>query len=89
MDPRCARIHEVRAARDFPSPPPSARPATPMNLPSDTTARTRSAPLQAVRGMNDVLPDEAALWLKLEDASRRVFALYGYRNLRVPLVEYT
>jgi len=60
-----------------------------MNLPSDTTARTRSAPLQAVRGMNDVLPDEAALWLKLEDASRRVFALYGYRNLRVPLVEST
>ena len=39
--------------------------------------------------MNDVLPDEAALWLKLEDAARRVFALYGYRNLRVPIVEST
>ena len=39
--------------------------------------------------MNDVLPDEAALWLRLEDAARRVFALYGYRNLRVPLVEPT
>ncbi|CAG1002804.1 histidyl-tRNA synthetase [Burkholderiales bacterium] len=51
--------------------------------------RARPAPLQAVRGMNDVLPDEAALWLRLEDAARQVFALYGYRNLRVPVVEPT
>jgi histidyl-tRNA synthetase len=45
--------------------------------------------LQAVRGMNDVLPDEAALWERFEDAARTVFAQYGYRNLRVPLVEAT
>jgi histidyl-tRNA synthetase len=45
--------------------------------------------LQAVRGMNDVLPDEAAVWERLEDAARRVFAQYGYRNLRVPTVEPT
>jgi histidyl-tRNA synthetase len=60
--------------------PPGAPPAT----------RTpRASPLQAVRGMNDVLPDEAALWERFEDAVRRVFALYGYRNLRVPIVEPT
>ena len=47
------------------------------------------AKLQAVRGMNDVLPDEAALWERFEDAARSVFAQYGYRNLRVPLVETT
>jgi histidyl-tRNA synthetase len=45
--------------------------------------------LQAVRGMNDVLPDEAALWQRFEDVARGVFAQYGYRNLRVPLVEAT
>ena len=45
--------------------------------------------LQAVRGMNDVLPDEAALWERFEDTVRRVFALYGYRNLRTPIVEPT
>ena len=45
--------------------------------------------LQAVRGMNDVLPDEAALWERFEDAVREVFAQYGYRNLRVPIVEAT
>jgi histidyl-tRNA synthetase len=45
--------------------------------------------LQAVRGMNDVLPDEAVLWQRFEDAVREVFTLYGYRNLRVPIVEQT
>ncbi|MEP7328575.1 MAG: histidine--tRNA ligase [Betaproteobacteria bacterium] len=45
--------------------------------------------LQAVRGMNDVLPDEAALWQRFEDTARTVFAQYGYRNMRVPIVEST
>ena len=45
--------------------------------------------LQAVRGMNDVLPDEAPHWQRFEDAARRVFEQYGYRNMRVPLVEPT
>ena len=59
-------------------------------LPDATAARrAKPAPLQAVRGMNDVLPDEATLWQRLEDAARRVFSLYGYRNLRVPIVEPT
>ncbi|HVO86917.1 MAG TPA: histidine--tRNA ligase [Casimicrobiaceae bacterium] len=39
--------------------------------------------------MNDVLPDEAPLWQRLEDTARTVFAQYGYRNMRVPLVEPT
>ena len=43
--------------------------------------------IQAVRGMNDVLPDEAALWQRFEDTARATFAQYGYRNLRVPIVE--
>jgi histidyl-tRNA synthetase len=45
--------------------------------------------LQAVRGMNDVLPDEAPLWERFEDTARTVFAQYGYRNIRVPIVEPT
>jgi histidyl-tRNA synthetase len=48
-----------------------------------------SSTLNAVRGMNDVLPDEAILWERFEDAARGVFAQYGYRNLRVPIVEAT
>ena len=48
-----------------------------------------AATLQAVRGMNDVLPDEAVLWEFLDDTVRDVFRQYGYRNLRVPIVEST
>jgi histidyl-tRNA synthetase len=47
------------------------------------------AALKAVRGMNDVLPDDSALWERLEDTARGVFAQYGYRNMRVPIVEAT
>ncbi|MEP6943545.1 MAG: histidine--tRNA ligase [Betaproteobacteria bacterium] len=45
--------------------------------------------IQAVRGMNDVLPDAAALWERVEDAVRAVVAMYGYRPMQVPLVEAT
>jgi histidyl-tRNA synthetase len=46
-------------------------------------------PIQAVRGMNDVLPEATPHWEFLEDSVRTVFRLYGYRNLRTPLVEPT
>jgi histidyl-tRNA synthetase len=45
--------------------------------------------LQAVRGMNDILPDEAGLWLWFEDVVRDWLESYGYRNIRMPLVEPT
>ena len=45
--------------------------------------------IRAIRGMNDVLPDDAYLWQYLEDTVRDVFRQYGYRNIRTPIVEYT
>jgi histidyl-tRNA synthetase len=48
-----------------------------------------SARLQAIRGMEDVLPDASPLWEKFEDACREVFRQYGYVNLRTPVVEPT
>lgn len=45
--------------------------------------------IRAVRGMNDVLPDESGLWLWLEDTARAVLEAYGYRQLRVPVLERT
>ena len=45
--------------------------------------------LQAVRGMNDVLPEDAPLWEFFEDTVRDVFRQYGYRNIRTPIVEKT
>jgi histidyl-tRNA synthetase len=48
-----------------------------------------ATPLQAVRGMNDVLPEDAPTWQRFEDAAREVFERYGYRHMRVPIVEST
>ncbi len=48
-----------------------------------------SETLQAVRGMNDVLPDQTGAWQQLERAAREIFAQYGYGELRLPLLERT
>jgi histidyl-tRNA synthetase len=45
--------------------------------------------IQAIRGMEDVLPDVSPLWERVEDAVRDVFRQYGYANIRTPLVEPT
>jgi histidyl-tRNA synthetase len=45
--------------------------------------------IDAVRGMNDVLPAEIGAWQHLERVARGVFDTYGYQELRVPLVEHT
>jgi histidyl-tRNA synthetase len=48
-----------------------------------------SETLRAVRGMNDILPDEAARWEWLEQALRDWLQAYGYRNIRTPMLEHT
>jgi histidyl-tRNA synthetase len=39
--------------------------------------------------MNDVLPEEIGAWQHLERVARELFTVYGYEELRVPLVERT
>ena len=43
----------------------------------------------AVKGMNDLLPDEAAQWEWVEAMIRDLLGRWGYRNLRTPIVEPT
>src|SRR6185436_1010657 len=45
--------------------------------------------LRAVRGMNDILPDEVEHWHRLETAFRRHAELHGYAEVRTPLLELT
>jgi histidyl-tRNA synthetase len=45
--------------------------------------------IQAVRGMNDVLPDQVPRWEFFEDTVRAWLAQYGYRNIRMPILEKT
>jgi histidyl-tRNA synthetase len=47
------------------------------------------ATIQAIRGMNDILPDEAQSWLAFEATVEAWLARYGYRNIRMPVVEHT
>jgi len=44
---------------------------------------------QSVKGFYHILPDVTPLWQKLEDTARQVLNQYGYRNIRMPLVEPT
>jgi len=37
--------------------------------------------------MNDILPSAVGRWQQIEGAAREVFALYGYREVRTPVVE--
>jgi histidyl-tRNA synthetase len=48
-----------------------------------------AATIQPIRGMNDILPDATWVWQWVETTARQVFEAYGYRELRVPIVERT
>jgi histidyl-tRNA synthetase len=45
--------------------------------------------IQAIRGMNDVLPADISAWQHLEACAREVASSYGYEEIRVPLIEHT
>lgn len=45
--------------------------------------------LQAIKGMNDILPPGSATWEWVEDRVRHLMARYAYRNIRTPIVEMT
>ena len=48
-----------------------------------------SKKIQAIRGMNDLLPSESNLWLRLEEIINQLLISYGYKNCRAPIVENT
>ncbi|MBI3187521.1 MAG: histidine--tRNA ligase, partial [Gammaproteobacteria bacterium] len=48
-----------------------------------------SSPIQSIRGMHDVLPEQSGLWQLLENSVREIVQSYGYREIRMPIVEST
>lgn len=48
-----------------------------------------SKQIQAIRGMNDILPDQSGRWQALEQVIRQLVASYGYSEIRMPIVEQT
>ncbi|PMR74395.1 histidine--tRNA ligase [Billgrantia endophytica] len=45
--------------------------------------------IQAIRGMNDLLPDQSPLWQYFEGKVRALMQRYGYAEIRTPIVEQT
>ncbi|QVM92352.1 histidine--tRNA ligase [Pseudomonas entomophila] len=48
-----------------------------------------SKSLQAIRGMNDILPDQSPLWRYFEGTVAGLLDSYGYSQIRTPIVEFT
>ncbi len=48
-----------------------------------------SAKVKAIRGMRDILPSESGAWQRLEAVVAEVLDAYGYREIRLPLLEKT
>ena len=45
--------------------------------------------IKSIRGMHDLLPDDSHRWQAFENTIRRLMASYGYKEIRMPLVEST
>lgn len=45
--------------------------------------------IQAIRGMNDILPEKTASWQYVENIFRQLMQSYGYQEIRMPIVEST
>ena len=45
--------------------------------------------IQSVRGMPDILPEQAGAWRYLEQQAQRIFGAYGLTQIRTPIVEDT
>jgi histidyl-tRNA synthetase len=45
--------------------------------------------ITAIKGFNDILPGEVEKWQHIEAVARRVFELYGFAEIRIPILEKT
>jgi histidyl-tRNA synthetase len=45
--------------------------------------------IKAIRGFNDILPDEVGKWQFVEETAREVFEGFGYSEIRIPILERT
>jgi len=45
--------------------------------------------IQAIKGFNDILPDQTPAWRRLEAVLTQLMDSYGYQQIRLPIVEET
>src|SRR3989304_2049316 len=56
---------------------------------SPVTSHAMKRRFQAVKGTRDILPPESALWNRVEQSARQVFAAYNFHEIRLPCFEET
>ncbi|TAL95588.1 MAG: histidine--tRNA ligase [Paraburkholderia sp.] len=54
-----------------------------------TEQKKKREKLSGVKGMNDILPQDAGLWEFFESTVKSMVRSYGYQNIRTPIVEHT
>jgi histidyl-tRNA synthetase len=45
--------------------------------------------IQLIRGFKDILPGEVELWQEIESVARRLFEDFGFKEIRIPIMEKT
>lgn len=45
--------------------------------------------ITGIKGFNDILPGEVEKWQHIEATARKIFGLYGFSEIRVPILEKT
>jgi len=45
--------------------------------------------ITALKGFKDILPEEAAIWQRIESTARDVFQRFGFKEIKVPILEKT
>ncbi|HSC42643.1 MAG TPA: ATP phosphoribosyltransferase regulatory subunit, partial [Candidatus Binatia bacterium] len=45
--------------------------------------------ITSIKGFSDILPEEVGAWQRVEGVARRVFKVYNFAEIRIPIVEKT
>ncbi|MEQ8161081.1 MAG: ATP phosphoribosyltransferase regulatory subunit, partial [Smithellaceae bacterium] len=45
--------------------------------------------ITVIKGFKDILPEDTPRWCRLESTARNVFSSFGFREIRVPILEKT
>jgi histidyl-tRNA synthetase len=51
--------------------------------------KENSVSISGIKGFNDILPGEVEKWQHIEEVARKVFEMYGFSEIRVPILEKT
>ena len=45
--------------------------------------------MQTIRGFRDILPEKISLWQKVENEAKHLFEAFGFKEIRIPIIEKT